>query len=149
MQCSLYISPSVPANSIETSVSSVGPPVAGYNYSLICTLTLREGLLGTPMIWWVGRDGQPITSGGDVVIQDPVTSGLTTNLTLFFDPIRTRDEGTYTCMASLTSPALNATVLNSSSSSFINVQLSKYYKHFPSFALIFFSCVICSLSHIG
>ena len=139
-------SPSVPADSIETSVTSVGPPVAGYNYSLVCTLTLREGLLGTPTIWWVGRDGQPITSGGDVVVHDPVTSGLTTNLTLFFDPIRTRDEGTYTCMASLSSPALNATILNSSTSTFIDVQLSKYYKLFSSYCINSF--LICNLQLI-
>ena len=88
---------------------------------------MTEGLLGTPSVWWVGRDGQPITSDGDdVVIYDPVISGLTTIVTLFFDPIRTRDEGTYTCMASLPSPALT-TLLNSSTASFVDVQLSKYY----------------------
>ena len=88
---------------------------------------MTEGLLGTPSVWWVGRDGQPITyNGDDVVIYDPVTSGLTTIVTLFFDPIRTRDEGTYTCMASLPSPALT-TFLNSSTASFVDVQLSKCY----------------------
>ena len=120
----MYIFPSVPATSIETSVSSVGPPVAGYNYSLVCTLTLRAGLLGTPTLWWIGRDGEPISLGGDVVVLGPVMSGLTVSLTLFFDPIRTTDEGTYTCMASLSSPALNE-VLNSSASSFVDIQLSK------------------------
>lgn len=107
-----------------TSISSVGLPVAGYNYTLICTVTLIEGLLGTPTVEWVGSDGQIVVSAEDVIVYDPVTFGRTTNLTLFFDPIRNRDEGVYICMASVSSTALSG-ALNSSTTYFINVTLSK------------------------
>ena len=115
---------SVPSNAVETSISSVGPPVAGYNYTLICTVTLTKGLLGTPTVEWVGSDGQLVVSAEDVIVYGPVTSGRTTNLTLFFDPIRTRDGGMYICMASVSSTALSG-VLNSSMTYSVNVILSK------------------------
>ena len=107
-----------------TSVSSIGPSVAGYNYTLVCTVTLIEGMLGAPNIWWTNTNGRLITSSGDIILHDPLTSGLTTTLTLYFDPIRTTDEGTYNCMASVSSPAL-ATPLNSSTAYIVNVLLSK------------------------
>lgn len=115
---------SVSSNAVETSISSVGPPVAGYNYTLICTVTLTEGLLGTPTVKWVGRDGHLVVSAEDVIVYDPVTSDRTTNLTLFFDPIRTRDEGVYICKASVSSTALSG-ALNSSMTYPINVTISK------------------------
>lgn len=109
---------------METSISSIGPPVAGYNFTLICTVTLTEGLLDTPAVQWVDSDGQLIMSAEDIVVHDPLTSGRVTNLTLFFDPIRTRDEGTYICVASVSSSALSG-VRNSSASTTIDVLLSK------------------------
>ena len=115
---------SVPDTSIETSISSIGLPVAGYNFTLVCTVTLPEGLLGIPSVWWTNHDGQQIRSAGDIVLYDPVTSGLKTNLTLYFDPIRTRDEGSYTCMAAVSSPA-HMGVLNASSAYDVDIQLSK------------------------
>lgn len=115
---------SVPDTSIETSISSIGLPVAGYNFTLVCTVTLPEGLLGTPSVWWMDSDGQQIRSAGDIIIYDPVMSGRTTNLTLYFDPIRTRDEDIYICMATVSSPA-HMGVLNASSAYNIDVQLSK------------------------
>ena len=105
------------------SISSTSPSVAGYNYSLTCTAMLIEGMSGTPNIWWTKTDGQQISSSGDIIIHDPLTLGLTTNLTLSFDPIRTTDGGTYNCTASVSSPAL-ATPLNSSTTYVISVLLS-------------------------
>ena len=128
---------SVPVTSIETSVSFIGLPVAGYNFTLVCTVTLTEGLLGTAAVWWVDGDGQQIRSAGDIVLYDPMTSGLTTNLTLFFDPIRTRDEGSYMCMATVSSPA-RMNVLNASSVYLVDVQLSKNNCHYGSIGILHF-----------
>ena len=136
---------SVPVTSIETSVSSIGLPVAGYNFTLVCTVTVTEGLLGTPAVWWVDGDGQQISSAGDIVLYDPVTSGLTTNLTLYFDPIRTRDEGSYTCMATVSSPARMG-VLNASSMYLIDVQLSKNNCHNGSIVILFLHLLQPTLS---
>ena len=110
---------------ITTSVSSVNPSVAGYNYSLTCTVTLIEGMLGTPNVWWTNSNGQVVESSGDIVLHDSVTVGLATNLTLYFDPIRVTDGGTYNCLASISSPALTIP-LNSSTSYVINVLLCEY-----------------------
>lgn len=141
---------SVPDTSIETSISSVGLPVAGYNFTLVCTVTLTEGLLGTPTVWWVDGNGQQIRSAGDIVLYDPVISGLMTNLTLYFDPIRIRDEGRYTCMASVSSLAQMG-VLNASSMYHIDVQLSKNcYNGSTNVNNIVFVYIFCSIStHSG
>ena len=111
-----------------TSILSIGPSVAGYNYTLTCTVTLIEGMLATPNIWWTNANGQLISSSVDIILHDPLTTGLTTNLTLYFDPIRTVDGGTYVCLTSVSSPAL-ATPLNSSATHIISVLLSKCYTH--------------------
>ena len=110
--------------SIETSINAIGPPVAGYNFTLTCTVTLIEGLFGIPQVLWINSNGQQINSSGDVILNDPVTSSQSTNLTLYFDPIRTSDGGTYTCLAILPLFTLT-TVLNSSATYFINVQKSE------------------------
>lgn len=109
-----------------TSISSIGPSVAGYNYTLTCTATLIKGMSGAPNIWWTDVDGQLVSSSGDIVLYDPLTTGLTTTLTLYFDPIRLMNGGMYICMASVQSLALTAP-LNSSTSHVINVLLSKPY----------------------
>ncbi len=73
---------------------------------------------------WIDSSGQQITSAGDIIVSNPMISGLQTNRSLYFDPIRTRDGGTYTCAATLPSPVLS-TPLNTSAIYTINVQLSK------------------------
>ena len=107
-----------------TSISSIGQPVAGYNFTLICSVTLIDGLTGMPTVTWIDSSDQQITSAGDLTVNNPMIAGLQTNRTLYFDPIRTRDMGTYTCVATLPSPALS-TPLNTSALYTINVQLSK------------------------
>ncbi len=87
-------------------------------------MTQTEGLVGTPSIVWMDSLGQQITSTGDIILSDPVTSGQATSQILYFDPIRTSDEGTYTCMAMLSSSALT-TPLNSSTTNVVTVQQSK------------------------
>lgn len=111
-------------SSIQTSISAIGPPVAGYNFTLICTVTLTEGLTGIPSVEWMDSGGQQINSVNDLVLSDPMTSGQMTNRTLYFDPIRTSDGGTYTCVATVPSPAL-AMPLNMSAVYVISVLLSK------------------------
>jgi hypothetical protein len=78
----------------------------------------------TPSIWWTNTDGRLVSSGGDIILHDPITTGLSTTLTLYFDPIRTMDGGTYICIALVPSPALAASV-NSSTTYDIFVLSSK------------------------
>lgn len=88
-------------------------------------MTLTEGLLGIPSVVWIDSNGQQINSANDIVLSDPMTLGQITNLTLYFDPIRATDGGTYTCMTTLSSSALG-TPLNTSSIYIVSVQQSKY-----------------------
>ena len=123
MQC-YFNSSIVPATSITTTVTDIGPAVAGYNYTITCSVTLTEGLTGTPSLFWTSTDGTLLTSAGDIVLSNPVTSDLTTSMSVFFDPVRESDEGTYVCMATLSSPALTRT-LNSTAVYNVTVQQSK------------------------
>ena len=92
-----------------------GPDYApGSTVQLMCSV---DGPFSTVVLMW-------ITPTEDVILYDPLTSGLTTYLTLYFDPIRTRDKGTYICMASVSSPAVSS-ALNSSALYTVDVQLSK------------------------
>ena len=104
--------------------------MAGYNYTLTCTATLIEGMSDTPSIWWTHTDDQLVSSGGDIILHDPITTGLSTILTLYFDPIRIMDGGMYICVASVPSPALTAP-LNSSTAYDIIVLSSKSYLFCP------------------
>ena len=87
-------------------------------------MTRTEGLVGLPRVLWFDTNGVQISSSEDIVLGNPVTSGRTTNRTLYFDPIRTADEGRYTCTGSLSSPALNSP-LGSFAIYAIDVQQSK------------------------
>ena len=120
----MYVISLVPPTAIATSVSALGPPVAGYNFTLSCTVTLTAGLLGPPLVVWVDASGQQISSTEDITLGDPAILGQVTNRTLNFDPIRTSDGGTYTCLATLSSSAL-ATPLNISTAYTVRVQQSK------------------------
>ena len=122
--CFVSIFP-VPPTSIATSISIIGPPVAGYNFSITCSATVTEGIVGVPVLAWTDSNGRPIGSTGDITLNDQVTSGQMTNRTLFFDPIRTSDEGSYICTATLSSPALTV-ALNSTTLYTIDVQQSKF-----------------------
>lgn len=113
----------VPPNPIENSINSDGPSVAGYNFTLTCTVMSIEGL-GTPNVLWVDAEGYPANSTDDILLGDLMTSGQITTRNLYFDPIRISDEGIYTCISTLYSPSLDSH-LNSSASYELNVQLSK------------------------
>ena len=89
-------------------------------------MTLTEGLLGIPRVLWLDSNGRRITSTPDVILTTPVTNGQTTNQSIYFDPIRRSDGGTYICMAMVASSALTVP-LNSSAVYTLTVQQSKFW----------------------
>ena len=105
--------------------------MAGYNFTLTCSVTLSDGLTGLPNVMWVDSFGRSVNSSGDLIAHDPVTSGQATRLTLFFDPLRTSDEGAYTCVARVSSPA-STLPLNSSALYVIDAQQSELYFMYTS-----------------
>ena len=111
-----------------TSISADGPSVAGYNFTLTCLVMIVEGL-DMPSVLWVDSKGQSISSNEDIVLGDLISSGRIMSRTLYFDPVRTSDKGTYTCEAALFSSSLNIQ-LNSSASFNLDVQLSKMSQYY-------------------
>lgn len=110
----------VPETAVQVSLNSLQVPVAGYPYNLTCTVTLSPGLSLLPLIMWIANS----TQLSNVTTSSLVSSDLTTNLTLAFNPLRVADEGMYSCVVNVSSPAL-LSPLSSSTSQYIDVQLSK------------------------
>ena len=50
---------------------------------------------------WVDSTGSPVKGGSDLSIDDPVTSGNKTTLTLHFDPLHTSHGDQYTCISTV------------------------------------------------
>ena len=121
----------VPNQSIIASISSSDHlPVAGYNYTLICTVVINEGFSNIPGVVWVDSSSRVVVSNGDTAVSEPLTSGNTTSISLTFDPLRTSDGGTYTCVGTISTLALNISFpLTSMASEVINVHLSKLHRY--------------------
>lgn len=116
-----------PSTVIATSITPIGPAVAGYNFSMTCSVTLTNGFSGIPTISWTNPQGQALVSSGDLVLQSTVTLNQVSSSTVHIDPIRTSDAGSYTCSATFTSVALSLRA-NSSASYIVQVQQSKWEK---------------------
>lgn len=142
------------------TVSYTGVPVAGYPYTLTCTIDLTEGVSGSLQIRWIDSNGQQLLTGDNIVVGPPVISSLTTNLTLTFKTLRLTDEGVYTCNAILSSPA-DSLPVNSSVSHFIDVligermfickflQLPTYVHSLAYHSLIPYHYILCIYSITG
>ena len=97
----------VPSNPVTASVTVSGTATAGQSYSLTCTATkIVNGLINSPTAAWF-TGGTEITSGGG--IEATLSSGGLVS-TLTFNPLKTShttsDTQTYSCQASVSSPAL-------------------------------------------
>ena len=87
---------------------------AGEVYSLTCDVSLSQNLRQSPVIEWVGPDGNVIdnTTLRDVSL---TSSSPSTTMTLLFNPLRTSHRGMYWCRATLTDTAANIRIMNISS----------------------------------
>lgn len=77
----------------------LNPPVstqAGQNVTIICRVTVVEGLIRQPTVKWLKSDGNKMT---EVTQTTTVTEGANTTLTLSLDPIQYGDGGIYICTA--------------------------------------------------
>ena len=84
---------------------------AGKVYSLTCDVSLSQNLRQSPVIEWVGPDGNVIdnTTLRDVSL---TSSSPSTTMTLLFNPLRTSHRGMYLCRATLTDTAANIRLMN-------------------------------------
>ncbi len=85
----------VPPNILDFTITPVGSPTAGSDYSLRCEVSLSiSGLVNPPTaVWSVSGNDLLVSSSGDAS-------------TLTFSPLRTLQAATYTCTGQLVSPAL-------------------------------------------
>ena len=82
----------------------ITPPAstqAGHNTTLICSVTVVEGLVISPTVKWFKSDGNNIMEVTNTTwrTQQLVTVGANTTLTLLLEPTQYSDGGLYTCMA--------------------------------------------------
>jgi len=85
-------------------VDTEGSSFAGDILALVCSISVTEGFSDLQQalnMQWRGPSGMMMVSGGSVTIGNPVTSGSTTNLTVWFSPLYTSHGGQYSCHGSL------------------------------------------------
>ena len=87
---------------------------AGEVYSLTCEVSLNQTLRQSPVIEWVGPDGNVIddTTRIDVSL---TSSSPSTTMTLLFYPLQTSHRGMYWCRATLTDITANVRLMSNSS----------------------------------
>ena len=106
----------------EVSISRAGNPTAGEMFALTCSVTVVENLYTPPAIEWQYSNGSIITSGENIELEGPLSSGRMSNLTLRFNQIRTSDGGLYNCQATITIPVAAISDLTNASAMNVTVQ---------------------------
>ena len=107
----LFSVPDPPVIEIRLSGSST----AGEVYSLTCDVSLSQNFRQSPVIEWVGPDGNVIDNTTTLTDMSLTNSSPSTTLTLLFNPLRTSHRGMYWCRAILTDTAANIRIMNNSS----------------------------------
>ena len=105
-------------------IFSETPSIAGYEFNLTCEVTSLSSLEADVELFWKYQTGDPVVTEGNITVGSQLTEGNVTYRTVFFNPLRSTDEGYYTCIADVSLPS-NRPNLNSSSSYFVNVLSSK------------------------
>ena len=98
----------VPSPTVEVSFAS--PPTiayAGNSFTLNCTIMLMEGITDSDLrvnSTWT-RNGVMFTDGSRITVNETSSlSGITFFNMLVFSSLSTRDNGTYECVVTLSSP---------------------------------------------
>ena len=90
---------------IIITTNAIGSPnlqTGNGTYTLVCTVTEEEDINGVPTVNWIGPDAQTLeTSSSDDITLTRQVSGLTTMVSLHFNPLRASHGGEYTCRAVL------------------------------------------------
>ena len=105
-------------------VSSETPSTAGYEFNLTCEVTSLSSLEADVELFWKYQTGEPVVTEGNITVGSQLTEGNVTYRTVFFNPLRSTDEGYYTCLADINLPS-NLPNLNSSLSHYVSVLSSK------------------------
>ena len=102
----------VPPTALAASVSRSGTARAGMTYNLTCTVSKTvDGLINSPTATWTAW-GEEVTNGDGIAVST-MTNDTASISTLTFDPLRTSHNGIYSCVGTLTSPALDTPLMPS------------------------------------
>ena len=95
-------------------ICSSGNSTAGEVYSLTCDISLSQKLRQSPVIEWVGPDGNVIDN---TTLRDEslTSSSPSTTMILLFHPLQTSHGGTYWCRVTLTDIGANIILMNNAS----------------------------------
>ncbi len=134
---------------IEPSISS--QPTEGYEYTYLCSIVLRDGIVGTPNLVWVGPDGDPIVSASNMTVERAETVEGKTSLLLSFLPLSSTHGGNYSCEASVLVPHVNVTRFKVVKKTLIvtskSYDLANYMRHH---VLVVFICpCVCMNQNFG
>lgn len=102
------------------TITSLGDSVVGENYTLNCTVSIIENIVGNAILssTWTNANGRPLES--DLTI----THGASTSFMLHFSPLHASDGGQYICNASVTVPELS--IIKKSSQPYDIIAQSNY-----------------------
>ena len=91
------------------TITSLGDPVVGENYTLNCTVSILVNIAGNAILssTWTNANGHPLEP--DLII----THSASTSLMLHFSPLYASHGGQYICNASVTVPELSKIVQSS------------------------------------
>ena len=99
-------------------VTSKGDPTAGNTYTLVCQVSVVEGLVVDPDVEWLDSYGTTV-NGLDITVGGPNIDGSVVTRNLTFSPLHTFNGGDYTCRASISVSSIS---LSSSNLTRITVQ---------------------------
>ncbi len=82
---------------------------------VLCSVVLGIDLGAQPIVRWLGPGGNPVPSGTNITVGNPVTLGNKTEHTLSFSPLESAHRGEFTCSMSLRVSRLNVTLTKADS----------------------------------
>ena len=88
------------------TIESMGSRTAGDEYELICTVVVVEGLVVQPTVTWIYPTNDPMNQL-NITVGTAQPNGVSTTLTLTFNPLRTSHMGRYTCQANVNIPVVS------------------------------------------
>ena len=94
-----------------------GDPTAGSSYTLVCQVTVTQGLVVDPDVVWLDSSGMTVSG----LMGRPSIEGNVVTRNLTFNPLHTIHGGVYTCHASVSLPSISIANLSSNSSTRITV----------------------------
>ena len=81
-------------------ITSEGDPTAGNTYTLVCRVSVVEGLVVDPNVVWLDSNGTTV-SGVNITVGGPSFEGSVVTHNLTFSILHTSHGGEYTCQASI------------------------------------------------